>query len=103
VGPERLLVSLAVPFLLGGRAADLRDIFCGLLGLGPGIGLVFATASIWRPMPARTRRSGLTDGFQSAFLACAVLAGIGLALALLLLGRRRGDKLVEPVPERARS
>jgi EmrB/QacA subfamily drug resistance transporter len=32
---------------------------------------------------------GLTEGFQSAFLACAVLAAIGLALALLLLGRPR--------------
>jgi EmrB/QacA subfamily drug resistance transporter len=32
---------------------------------------------------------GLTEGFQSAFLACAVLAGIGMALALLLLGRPR--------------
>ena len=31
----------------------------------------------------------LTEGFQSAFLACVVLAGIGLALALLLLGRPR--------------
>jgi hypothetical protein len=29
----------------------------------------------------------LTEGFQSAFLACVVLAGIGVALALLLLGR----------------
>jgi EmrB/QacA subfamily drug resistance transporter len=29
----------------------------------------------------------LNEGFQSAFLACVVLAGIGLALALLLLGR----------------
>jgi EmrB/QacA subfamily drug resistance transporter len=32
----------------------------------------------------------LNEGFQSAFLACVVLAGIGLALALLLLGRPRG-------------
>jgi EmrB/QacA subfamily drug resistance transporter len=32
----------------------------------------------------------LTEGFQSAFLAVAVLAGIGVALALLLLGRPRG-------------
>ena len=32
----------------------------------------------------------LTEGFQSAFLATAVLAGIGVALALLLLGRPRG-------------
>jgi EmrB/QacA subfamily drug resistance transporter len=31
----------------------------------------------------------LTEGFQSAFLACVVLAGIGMALALVLLGRPR--------------
>jgi EmrB/QacA subfamily drug resistance transporter len=31
----------------------------------------------------------LNEGFQSAFVACVVLAGIGLALALLLLGRPR--------------
>ena len=31
----------------------------------------------------------LNEGFQSAFLACVVLAGIGLLLALLLLGRPR--------------
>jgi MFS family permease len=32
---------------------------------------------------------GLTEGFQSAFLACAVMAGIGALLALLLLRRPR--------------
>jgi EmrB/QacA subfamily drug resistance transporter len=32
----------------------------------------------------------LTEGFQSAFLAVAILAGIGVALALLLLGPSRG-------------
>ena len=31
----------------------------------------------------------LTEGFQSAFVACGVLAAIGVALALLLLGRPR--------------
>jgi EmrB/QacA subfamily drug resistance transporter len=31
----------------------------------------------------------LNEGFQSAFLACVVLAGIGVALALVLLGRPR--------------
>jgi MFS family permease len=31
----------------------------------------------------------LTEGYRSAFAACAVLAGIGLALALLLPGRPR--------------
>jgi len=41
----------------------------------------------------------LTEGYQSAFVACAVLAGIGLALALLLPGRPRkaAYKLPEPV------
>ena len=33
----------------------------------------------------------LTEGYQSAFAACAVLAGIGLALALLLLGLPPGS------------
>lgn len=41
----------------------------------------------------------LTEGFQSAFLACAVLAGIGAALAFLLLGPPRATRLqLEPVP-----
>jgi hypothetical protein len=31
----------------------------------------------------------LNEGFQSAFLAVVVLAGIGMVLALLLLGRPR--------------
>lgn len=39
----------------------------------------------------------LNEGFQSAFLACAVLAGIGVALALLLLGRpRQAHEELEP-------
>jgi EmrB/QacA subfamily drug resistance transporter len=33
----------------------------------------------------------LTEGYQSAFVACAVLAGIGLALTLLLPGRPRAQ------------
>lgn len=36
------------------------------------------------------RLVALTEGFQSAFWAVAILAGIGFALALLLLGRPRG-------------
>ena len=42
----------------------------------------------------------LNEGFQSAFLACVVLAGIGLALALLLLGRPREapQERIEAVP-----
>jgi EmrB/QacA subfamily drug resistance transporter len=43
---------------------------------------------------------GLTEGFQSAFVACVVMAGIGVALALLLLGRPRKapQERLEPVP-----
>jgi EmrB/QacA subfamily drug resistance transporter len=42
----------------------------------------------------------LTEGFQAAFLACVVLAGIGMALALLLLGRpgRVPQEQLEPAP-----
>jgi EmrB/QacA subfamily drug resistance transporter len=42
----------------------------------------------------------LNEGFQSAFLACVVLAGIGVALALLLLGRPRKtpQEQLEPLP-----
>jgi EmrB/QacA subfamily drug resistance transporter len=41
----------------------------------------------------------LTEGFQSAFVACSALAGIGVALALTLLGRRREEPRgrLEPV------
>jgi EmrB/QacA subfamily drug resistance transporter len=42
----------------------------------------------------------LTEGFQSAFLVCVVLAGVGVALALALLGRPRklAREQLEPVP-----
>jgi hypothetical protein len=42
----------------------------------------------------------LTEGFQSAFLACGVLAGIGMALALVLLGqpRKAPHERLEPAP-----
>jgi EmrB/QacA subfamily drug resistance transporter len=42
----------------------------------------------------------LTEGFQSAFMAVAILAGIGVVLALTLLGRSQTapDKELEPVP-----
>jgi MFS family permease len=42
----------------------------------------------------------LTEGYQSAFVACVVLAAIGVALALLLLGRPRRvvRERLEPVP-----
>lgn len=44
--------------------------------------------------------AALTDGFQSAFFACAVLAGIGVVAALTLLGRPRvvAREELQPVP-----
>jgi MFS family permease len=44
--------------------------------------------------------AALAEGYQSAFLACAVLAGIALGLALLLPGRPRkpAQELPEPDP-----
>ena len=46
----------------------------------------------------------LNEGFQSAFLACVVLAGIGIALALLILGRPRKSPpgRLEPAPRTPR-
>jgi predicted MFS family arabinose efflux permease len=45
----------------------------------------------------------LTEGFQSAFVACVVLAGIGVALALLLLGRTRSAPHEQLEPARSTS
>ena len=49
------------------------------------------------------RLVALTEGFQSAFSAIAILAGIGVALALLLLGRPRGvpQEQLEPAAAQA--
>ena len=40
--------------------------------------------------PDASRLVGLTEGFQSAFLGCVVLAAIGVVLSLVLLGRTAG-------------
>jgi Major Facilitator Superfamily len=47
----------------------------------------------------------LTEGFQSAFFAVAILAGIGVALCVLLLGRPRDVALerLEALPVRSRT
>lgn len=66
------------------------------LGIWGALGGIGATTAwlIGGPLAA------LTQGCQSAFLACAVLAGIGLALAFLLPGRPRkpAHELPEPDP-----
>jgi EmrB/QacA subfamily drug resistance transporter len=128
---------------VGGSYFD--DIFLALLIFGPGLGLVFVTASIAALAGVAEHESGLasglsntafqigialgvavvstvavsrsedylaaneganplvalTEGFQAAFLACAVVAGIGVALALLLLGRPRQAAAEQPEPATA--
>jgi MFS family permease len=44
--------------------------------------------------------AALTEGFQSAFVACVVLAALGVALTLLLLGpaRKAPRRRLEPLP-----
>jgi EmrB/QacA subfamily drug resistance transporter len=50
--------------------------------------------------PGSNPLAALTEGFQSAFFSLAILAGIGAALALLLLGRPRSapQERLEPAP-----
>jgi EmrB/QacA subfamily drug resistance transporter len=71
--------------------------------LGVAIGTTVAVSRSGAYLAANEGASplvGLTEGFQSAFLALVVLAGIGMALALLLLGRPRKtpQERLEAVP-----
>jgi EmrB/QacA subfamily drug resistance transporter len=75
--------------------------------IGAALGVaVVSTVAISRTEEFLTTNSGanpliaLTEGFQSAFLSLAILAGIGAALALLLLGRPRQvpQERLEPLP-----
>jgi EmrB/QacA subfamily drug resistance transporter len=75
------------------------------MGNALGIAIVSTVAAsrtddVLATTPGTNPLAALTEGFQSGFLACALLAGVGLALALLLLGPPReavGERL-EPVP-----
>ena len=65
------------------------------LQIGTALGVaIVSTVAVSRSQDYLAANTGanplavLTEGYQSAFLACAVLAGIGLALAFLLPGRR---------------
>ena len=77
------------------------------LQIGAAIGVAIATTvAITRSEDYLAANEGanplvvLNEGFQSAFLACVVLAGIGTTLALLLLGRPRKapQERLEAVP-----
>jgi hypothetical protein len=71
------------------------------IGAALGVAIV-TTVAVTRTDDYQAANSGanrlvaLTEGFQSAFLAVAILAGIGLALALLLLGRPLAVPLEQP-------
>jgi EmrB/QacA subfamily drug resistance transporter len=76
------------------------------LQIGSALGVaIVSTVAVSRSADYLTANKGanplvaLTEGYQSAFVVCAVLAGIGLALVLLLLGRPRPTprNLPEPV------
>jgi EmrB/QacA subfamily drug resistance transporter len=73
------------------------------IGAAVGVAIV-STVAITRTddyLAANTgadRLVALTEGFQSAFLAIAILAAIGVALALLLLGRPRTEERLEFEP-----
>ena len=77
------------------------------LQIGTALGVaIVTTVAVSRSDDYLAARAGasplvvLTEGYQSAFAACAVLAGIGLALAFLLPGRSRpaARERPEPVP-----
>jgi len=75
------------------------------IGAAVGVAIV-TTVSISRTEdylttnPGANRLVALTEGFQSAFLAIAIVAAIGVAIALLLLGRRvpQGQLELDPSP-----
>src|SRR5690242_3205470 len=77
------------------------------LQIGTALGVaIVSTVAVSRSQGYLTANPGanplavLTEGYRSAFVACAVLAAIGLALALLLPGRppKTAHELPEPVP-----
>jgi EmrB/QacA subfamily drug resistance transporter len=96
---------------LAGVAEHESGIASGLsntaLQIGAAIGVAIATTvAVTRSDDYLAANEGanplvvLNEGFQSAFLACVVLAGIGTTLALLLLGRPRKapQERLEAVP-----
>jgi EmrB/QacA subfamily drug resistance transporter len=89
---------------LAGVAEDESGLASGLSNtafqIGAALGVAIATTvAVSRSEDYLAANQGadplvvLNEGFQSAFWACVVLAGIGVALALLLLGRPRGASL----------
>jgi MFS family permease len=97
IGPVFVTASIAA---LAGVAEREAGLASGLSNtafqLGGALGVaIVSTVAVSRSEDYLAANDGanplvvLTEGFQSAFVACGVLAGIGVALALLLLGRPR--------------
>jgi EmrB/QacA subfamily drug resistance transporter len=111
IGPVFVTASIAA---LAGVAERESGVASGLsntafqLGGAFGVAIV-STVAVSRSEDYLAANDGanplvvLTEGFQSAFAACVVLAAIGVALALLLLGRPRKapHERLEPVPATA--
>jgi MFS family permease len=108
IGPAFVTATVAA---LAGVAEHESGLASGLsntaLQIGAALGVaIVSTVAVSRSEDYLAANEGanplvvLSEGFQSAFLACVVLAGIGMALALLLLGRTRKapQERLEAVP-----
>ena len=93
-------VTVSIAALAGVKERD-SGLASGLSNTAFQIGAAVGTAIVATVSLSRTesvlesnagadRLTAVTEGFQSAFVACIVLAAIGLALALLLLGPAHG-------------
>jgi EmrB/QacA subfamily drug resistance transporter len=111
IGPAFVTATVAA---LAGVAERESGLASGLsntaLQIGQALGVaIVSTVAVSRSEDFLAANEGanplvvLNEGFQSAFLACVVLAGIGVALALLLLGgpRKAPQERLEPAPATA--
>jgi EmrB/QacA subfamily drug resistance transporter len=113
VGPGiGLAFGTATVAALAGVAEHEAGLASGLSNTATQIGgalgvAIITTVAVSRSQDYRAANEGanplvaLNEGFQSAFLACVVLAGIGVGLALLLLGRPRKapeEERLEAIP-----
>jgi len=111
IGPAFVTATVAA---LAGVAEHESGLASGLsntaLQIGAALGVaIVSTVAVSRSEDYLAADDGanplvvLTEGFQSAFLAVVVLAAIGVALALLLLGRPRNapQERLEPAPATA--
>jgi EmrB/QacA subfamily drug resistance transporter len=108
IGPAFVTATVAA---LAGVAEHESGLASGLSNtafqIGGALGVAFVTTvAVTRSEDYLAANDGanplvvLNEGFQSAFLAVAILAGIGVAVSLLLLGRprRAPQEQLEPAP-----